>query len=124
MVLHEDFAEMVKCVGQNYLAALPSIGKCGEEAAVGFPILVESSTNPITSAETLACIERWLGANPALVSASFSLFVVYLKYTDRVRHLAKGTISTYPHVLNRVVTDLFCPTAGQFLSPVGIPISR
>ena len=29
MVLHEDFAEMVKCVGQNYLAALPSIGKCG-----------------------------------------------------------------------------------------------
>jgi hypothetical protein len=57
MVLHEDFAEMVKCVGQNYLAALPSIGKCGEEAAVGFPILVESSTNPITSAETLACIE-------------------------------------------------------------------
>jgi hypothetical protein len=25
-------------------------------------------------------------------------FVVYLKYTDHVRHLAKGTISTYPHV--------------------------
>lgn len=48
---------MAKCVGQNHVAALPSIGKCGEEMAIGFPVLIESSTNPIASAETLACIE-------------------------------------------------------------------
>lgn len=48
---------MAKCVCQYHVAALPSIGKCGEEAAVGFPVLVESATNPVAPAETLTCIE-------------------------------------------------------------------
>ena len=101
MVLHEDFAEMVKCVGQNNLAALPSISKCGEEMAIGFPVLIKSSANRVASAETLACIEPSLdGLVQILVLCGrhSHFFVVYLKYTDHVRHLAKGTISTYPHV--------------------------
>jgi hypothetical protein len=51
---------MVKCVSQNYLAALPSIRKCGKETAVGIPVLVKSSTNAVASAESLACIEPLL----------------------------------------------------------------
>ena len=55
--MNQGFAKMAKCVGQHYFAALPFIGKCSKETAVGFPVLVESATNAVASAKTLPCIE-------------------------------------------------------------------